>query len=145
MTDNGSENIVTSFQKEIRKGSFICLVVQCMALTYFLIIALLFLAGLLFSGTVNEVVGSYYGLEEEFASKYFSFIITGTILFLTIVAGIIIFMMKYRAGFYIFIAAILVTIILDLTFLRFDWVRYLIQSGFIFLLGIAHFSRKCYR
>jgi hypothetical protein len=116
-----------------------------MALTYFLIIALLFLAGLLFSGTVNEVVGSYYGLEEEFASKYFSFIITGTILFLTIVAGIIIFMMKYRAGFYIFIAAILVTIILDLTFLRFDWVRYLIQSGFIFLLGIAHFSRKCYR
>ncbi|MDX9907658.1 MAG: hypothetical protein RBS55_13810, partial [Bacteroidales bacterium] len=99
MTDNGSENIVTSFQKEIRKGSFICLVVQCMALTYFLIIALLFLAGLLFSGTVNEVVGSYYGLKEEFASKYFSFIITGTILFLTIVAGIIIFMMKYRAGF----------------------------------------------
>lgn len=145
MEDNESESIVTSLKKEIRKRSFVCHVIQSMALTYFLIFALLFLAGLLFSNTVADALRPYYGAGFDMRSHYNWFIITGTVLFMMSSAGIIIFMLKQKIGFYLFLISCVITLILDLSFLHFDWLRYLIQSGFIFLLGIAHFSGKCYR
>lgn len=145
MAENESESIVTSLKKEIRKRSFICHVIQSMALTYFLILALLFLAGLLFSDTLANALQPYYGAGFDIKSHFKWFIVSGTVLFMMTSAGIIFFMLKRKIGFYLFLFSCVITLILDLSFLHFDWLRYLIQSGFIFLIGIAHFSGKCYR
>ena len=51
---------------------------------------------------------------------------------------------KHRAGFYIYLAAAILLLGTDLLLLEFDWMRYLVNSGFIFILGLVHFSGRCY-
>lgn len=115
-----------------------------MALTYFLILALLFLAGTVFTGRITDVISAYYSEEDNFPVLFQWFALAGTLLYFTSVSGIILFMLKRKIGFYIFFLAALVIVSLDFVFLNFDWLRYLIHSGFIFLIGIAHFSKRCY-
>ncbi|MFA4862524.1 MAG: hypothetical protein WC605_02010 [Bacteroidales bacterium] len=128
----------------IKKRSFLCRIILSMALTYFLILALIFLAGLMFSRNINQAISSYYGPEDP--SPYFFrwFVIAGAALYTAATAGIILFLLKRKVGFYLFFVAALIIFSLDLAFLNFDWLRYLIHTGFIFILGIAHFSRRCY-
>lgn len=128
----------------IRKKSFVCKIVFYSALTYFLILAFLFVAGSVFSGKIVEIINSYYNPGDYFHGLFRLFALSGSILYLTASAGIILFMNNRRTGFYIFLIALLAIFILDISFLEFDWLRYLIHSGFIFVLGIAHFSGKCY-
>lgn len=128
----------------IKKNSLLCKMISYSALTYFLILALLFLTGLVFSHNIVMAISSYYGPDEISPDVFHWFAIAGTVLYLTSVAGIILFMLKRKSGFYIFFTASLIILSLDLAFLNFDWLRYLIHSGYIFILGIAHFSKRCY-
>jgi hypothetical protein len=115
-----------------------------MALTYFLILALLLLAGSVLSGKIIHAISTYYG-PEDISPLYFRwFAFTGSALYLMSSAGIILFMLNRKSGFYIFFAAALIIFSLDLAFFDFDWLRYLIHTGLIFILGIAHFSKRCY-
>ncbi|NTV84151.1 MAG: hypothetical protein HGA23_07620 [Bacteroidales bacterium] len=113
-------------------------------MTYFLSLALLFLAGSIFSGKIIDIISPYYGTEENPSLIFNAFAWTGVVLYFMASAGILLFMLNRKAGFYIFFLAALVIFSLDLAFLDFDWLRYLIHTGFIFILGIAHFSKKCY-
>jgi hypothetical protein len=131
-------------QAGIKKRSLFCRIILSMALTYFLILALLFLAGTIFSGRIIEIISPYYTTKNPFPTLFDGFALTGAALYLISSAGIILFMVNRKAGFYIFFASALVIFALDLSFLVFDWLRYLILTGFIFILGIAHFSKRCY-
>jgi hypothetical protein len=141
---NDSENLITLEQARIKKRSFFCRIILSMALTYFLILAILFLAGTVFAGKIVQAISKYYGAEDGFPGLFNWFSLAGTLLYFTSVTGIILFMLHRKIGFYIFFVATLIIFSLDLAFLDFDWLRYLIHSGFIFILGIAHFSKRCY-
>jgi hypothetical protein len=127
-----------------RKKSLFCKIIFYSALTYFLILALLFLAGAVFSGKIIEIISVYYNSGEYFHGLFRLFTSIGAILYLVASGGIILLINNRKAGFYIFIISVLAIFIFDLSFLEFDWLRYLIQTGFVFVLGVAHFSRRCY-
>jgi hypothetical protein len=141
---NNQEDQADLKQAGIKKRSLFCWIILSMALTYFMILALLFLAGSVFSGRIIEIISPYYGTENPLPPQFLSFTLGGAALYFIASSGIILFMTKRRAGFYIFFAATLIIFSLDLTFMTFDWLRYLILTGFIFILGIAHFSKRCY-
>lgn len=128
----------------IRKKSLLCTIISYSALTYFLILAFLFLAASVFSGKIIKVISSYYDPVNYFQGLFHWFIFTGAALYLTASAGIILFLKNRKTGFYIFLTAVVAIFLLDLYFLEFDWLRYLIQTGFVFLMGIVHFSKRCY-
>jgi len=128
----------------IRKKSLFCRIILYSALTYFLILALLFLAGTVFSGKIIQIIIPYYGPENNSPGYFLWVALAGTFLYFSAVSGILLFLFNRKAGFYIFFAASLIIFSLDLAFLIFDWLRYLIHTGFIFILGIAHFSKRCY-
>jgi hypothetical protein len=128
----------------VKKRSFICRIILSIALTYFLILALLFLAGSVFSSKIIQAISSYYGPEDASPERFRWFVMAGAALYLSATAGIILISFNRQAGFYLFLAAALIIFSLDLAFFNFDWLRYLIQSGFVFLIGIAHFSKRCY-
>ena len=138
------ENQVILKPAGIKKRSFFCRIILSMALTYFLILALLFLAGAVFSGKIVQVLSSYYNPDDSSPAIFHWFAFVGSALYLLSVTGIILFILKRKAGFYIFFIAALIIFTLDLALLNFDWLRYLIHTGFIFILGIAHFSKRCY-
>ena len=131
-------------QARIKKRSLFCRIILSMAMTYFLILALLFLAGSIFSEKIINMISPYYGPGEKPSVIFNGFAWTGAVLYFMSSAGILLFMLNRKAGFYIFFLAALVIFSLDLAFLDFDWLRYLIHTGFIFILGIAHFSKRCY-
>jgi len=141
---NMPENQTILEPARIRKKSFFCKIFLYSALTYFLILALLFVAGSVFSGKIAAIINSYYDPGDYFHGLFRLFAISGAALYLVALVGIILFMNSRRAGFYIFFIALLAIFILDLSFLEFDWLRYLIHTGFVFVLGIAHFSKRCY-
>lgn len=129
----------------IKKRSLFCKIIFYSALTYFLILALVFLAGLVFSNKIVPVISSYYYSPEDSPAGIFHwFALIGTVLYLTATSGIILFILNRKAGFYIFFTASLIILSIDFAFFDFDWLRYLIHSGYIFILGIAHFSKRCY-
>ena len=127
-----------------RNKSLLCRAVLYSALTYFLILALLFLTGAVFSDKIIRFIRSYYAESAGSGAKFLWIAIAGAILYFTAVAGILLFIFNRKAGFYIFFFASVIIFSLDLSFLIFDWLRYLIHSGYIFILGIAHFSKRCY-
>ena len=141
---NSPEEQTNLEQAGIRRKSLFCKIVFYSTLTYYLILALLFIAGSVFSGKIIEIINSYYNPGDYFHGLFRWFAFTGSALYLTASAGIIIMMNNRRAGFYIFFIAVLAIFALDLYFLEFDWLRYLIHTGSVFILGIAHFSKKCY-
>jgi len=141
---NTPENQSDPKQVRIKKRSFFCRIILSMALTYFLILALLLLAGSVFSGKIIQAISSYYSPESLSPGYFRMFTFTGSGLYLMSSAGIIFFMLNRKSGFYIFFLAALIIFSLDLVFFDFDWLRYLIHTGFIFILGIAHFSKRCY-
>jgi hypothetical protein len=128
----------------IRNRSFFCIIILTAAMTYFLILALLFLAGVIYSGNIISMISSYYGSQDHLSVFFHLFISIGAILYFLSATGILLFMLNRKMGFYLFFAAALIIFSLDLSFLTFDWLRYLIHTGFIFILGIAHFSKRCY-
>lgn len=144
MEINSPENQVALEHARIKKRSLFCKIIFYSALTYFLILSLLFLAGSVFSGKIIQAIGSYYRPEDGSPGLFRWFALAGTALYLMASAGIILFILNRKIGFYIFFTAALVIFSLDLAFLNFDWLRYLIHTGFIFILGIAHFSKRCY-
>lgn len=141
---NSPENQVALEPARFKKKSLFCKIISYSALTYFLILALLFLAGSIFSGKIIKAIGSYYGPEDGSPGLFPWFALVGTVLYLLASVGIILFILNRKIGFYIFFTAALILFSLDLAFLDFDWLRYLIHTGFIFILGIAHFSKRCY-
>jgi hypothetical protein len=141
---NAIENQADSKQDRIRKRPFFCRIILSMALTYFLILALLLLAGFVFSGTIIEAIRNYYDPEDISPVLIRWSFFAASSLYLLSVAGIILFMLNRKGGFFIFFLAAVIIFSLDLAFFSFDWLRYLIHTGFIFILGIAHFSKRCY-
>jgi len=128
----------------IKKRSFLCRIILSMALTYFLILALLFIAGVVFSGRIIQAVSPYFSSEKPSPEIFRWFAIGGATLYSAAAAGIILFLLKRKTGFYLFFISAVIIFSLDLAFLHFDWLRYLTHTGFIFILGIAHFSKRCY-
>jgi len=141
---NIPENQARFLPAGIRKKSLFCRIILYSALTYFLILALLFAAGTIFSGKITQIISSYYSPGDNFPGYFLWVALTGTFLYFAAVSGILLFLFNRKAGFYIFFTASLIIFSLDLAFLIFDWLRYLIHTGFIFILGIAHFSKRCY-
>jgi hypothetical protein len=137
-------NQLVEIKARTRKRSFFCKIILSAALTYYLVLALLFIAGTVFSGKIIQAVSPYYSPDDGSPGMIRWFALTGMLLYLLASAGIILFILSRKAGFYIFFAAALIIFSLDFAFLNFDWLRYLIHSGFIFILGIAHFSGRCY-
>ena len=136
---------VISKKTGIRKRSVLCQVILVSALTYFLIPALLFIAGMIYSGSIIRFISEYYK-PGDLSPEYYTWVaVAGSFLYLASAAGILLFLLKKKIGFYIFSLSAVVIFSLDLVFLDFDWIRYLIHSGYIFILGIAHFSKRCYR
>jgi hypothetical protein len=127
-----------------RKRSLLCKIILISALTYFLFPALLFLTGLAYSGKIIHFIEDYYKPGDISPENFTLAIGIAFFLYLASAAGIILFMMKKKVGFYLFFMAAVVIFSLDLAFLDFDWMRYLMHTGFIFILGIAHFSKRCY-
>lgn len=140
---NIPEDQATTQTPRIRKKSLLCSIIQYSALTYFLILALLFLTGLIFSGKIIEIISAYYSPEDSLPGNFIWIALIGSTLYIMAVAGIILFILNRKVGFYIFFAASLIIFSFDFAFLIFDWFRYLVHSGFIFILGIAHFSKRC--
>jgi hypothetical protein len=128
----------------IKKRSYLCRIILSMALTYFLILALFFLAGTVFSRNIIQAISAYYGHEDASPDSFRWFVMAGAALYTTAAAGIILLLLNRKAGFYLFFVAALIIFSLDLAMLNFDWMRYLIHTGFVFILGIAHFSKRCY-
>jgi hypothetical protein len=128
----------------VRKRSVFCQVILVSALTYFLIPALLFIASLAYSGKILQFIQQYYKPGDLLPEYYIWVAAAGTLLYLASVAGILLFILNKKIGFFIFLLAAVIIFSLDLAFLDFDWIRYLIHSGYIFILGIAHFSKRCY-
>ncbi len=127
-----------------RKRPFICGLLLTLALTYFLVMALLFSLSLVFSGDIQRVLSQYYTQEEFNASYILIFSLAGSLLFWGSSAGIVLFLLKRKGGFYLFFLTALVILILDFIFLDFDWLRYLILTGFLFTAGVLHLSKRCY-
>jgi hypothetical protein len=144
MVINESDSLVPVKQAGIKKRSFFCWILLSISLTYFVILALLFLAGAVYSGKIIVMIAPYYSSGEDLPRLFNGFALSGALLYFLSSAGIILFMLKRKAGFYIFFLSTLIIFSLDLAFLSFDWMRYLIHTGFIFILGIAHFSKRCY-
>ena len=115
-----------------------------MALTYYSIISLLFLMMLVFSGRIREALEPWFGPEGLNRQKLMFFIFSGLIIASACASGIVLMLKKHRAGFYIYLAAAILLLGTDLLLLEFDWMRYLVNSGFIFILGLVHFSGRCY-
>jgi len=130
---------------KIRKRPILCSLILAMALTYFLLLFLLFLAALLFSGDIARTISYYYSEQDFKASGILWFAFIGALMYLTSSAGIILMMLRRKSGFFLFVLSALVIFLLDFLLLDFDWLRYLIHTGFIFLVGILHFSGRCYR
>lgn len=123
----------------------LCQVILAMALTYFTILSLLFLAGLIFSDYLRELLGHYAKSGAYSPGSFTWFAASGATLFLSALSGLVLMILNRKGGFYLFAAAVLAIMALDFFFLTFDWMRYLIHSGLFFLAGIAHFTGKCYR
>lgn len=114
------------------------------AMTYFVILTALFLAGIIFSQNILDAVAPYELSGKLTSSNILFFLMAGSGLYLIISAGLVMFVLKRRLGFYLFLAASLALMIVDFIYMEFDWIRYLAVTGFIFILGIMHFSGKCY-
>ena len=123
---------------------FICSVILFSAMTYFGILTLLFLAGVTFSQDILNAIAPYNPAGELSSSHIWLFLLTGAGFYLMISAGLVLFIFKRKLGFYLFLAASVVLLILDFIYMEFDWIRYLAATGYIFILGIMHFSGKCY-
>ncbi|MBW6460155.1 MAG: hypothetical protein K0B08_06235 [Bacteroidales bacterium] len=142
MTSTAEQDL--SKQARPGKRPFLCTIVLSMTLTYFLVLALIFLAGTIFSKDISEILAKYdsWNMHSPHHFRWIAWIGTG--LLLLSCAGIIVMLIKKRIGFYIFIAAAIVIFALDMIFFKFDWLRYIMHTGFIFITGIVHFSGKCY-
>jgi hypothetical protein len=127
-----------------KPAPFACTLVHTIALTYFMVLTLLFLSGLVYSELIRDILNEYAQPEAP-GPGFLWLAASGFILFAGASAGLILSMRKRRGGFYITALVILAIMALDFYFFTFDWLRYLIHSGLIFLLGIAHFSGRCYR
>jgi NADH:ubiquinone oxidoreductase subunit K len=115
-----------------------------MVMTYFIILALLFLTALIFSGDITGIMTNYFDPEVYNPDKIIWFVVIGALLFSLCSTGLILQSFRRRGGFYLFFSTALVILALDLIFLNFDWLRYLIHSGLMFLAGVVHFSKRCY-
>jgi uncharacterized membrane protein YgdD (TMEM256/DUF423 family) len=129
---------------KIRKKPVICSMILAMALTYFLVLFIMFFVALVFSGDITKTISYYYRGPDFNLSAIIWFTLVGTFVYLSGVTGIILMLANRKSGFYLFFLTALTILLLDFIVLDFDWLRYLIHSGFIFLLGILHFSGRCY-
>jgi hypothetical protein len=127
-----------------RKRPLLCSLILSMALTYFLVIFMIFTAALVFSGDIIRAISPYLSPGDFENRSVLLFALAGTFLFGGATTGILLFLFSRKTGFYLFFLTTLVIFILDVIFLDFDWMRYLILSGFIFILGTMHFSKRCY-
>jgi len=59
-------------------------------------------------------------------------------------AGLLLMQWKKKWGFYIYLSGAIVLLVIDSFFLQFDLLRYLLNTGFIFITGILHFTGRCY-
>lgn len=134
----------TGFITKYGKRPFSCRVILAMVMTYFFILTLLFLAALVFSGEITGIMENYFDPLEFKPQKIKWFIVIGAILFSLCSIGLILQSFRRKGGFYLFFLTALVILTLDLIFLDFDWLRYLIHSGLMFLAGMVHFSKRCY-
>lgn len=126
------------------KVPYACRILMAMAITYYGIINLLFLGMLVFSGRIRQATEPWFEKEGFSAQTLLIFIIIGLTILFMCTFGIFLMMRKRKGGFFLFLAGAIILWIADFFLLDFDWIRYLTNSGFIFILGILHFSKRCY-
>jgi hypothetical protein len=133
------------FEKVLRQRPFLCRFFFLSALTWFGIYLLVFIALLLFSGRLAEIFSWYAqpGVPGKIDIRLFAG--AGTFLYLIVFSGLVIMYSRRPWGLSIFIPGLIALMALDFSFMNFDWLRYLVNSGFAFLVGILHFSRGCYK
>lgn len=115
-----------------------------MALTYYGLINLLFVAMLVLHDRMLRAVRPYFEIENFNEKALLYFIIAGTLILLLCNAGLLLMSMKRKGGFYLYLSGAVILLIIDSFFLQFDLIRYLLNTGFIFILGVLHFTGKIY-
>lgn len=123
---------------------FLCKLVIMTAMTYFGVFLILFLLGLIFTDRIYGILSTYLAEGEFDKGKYILIFGVATLIYSLAWAGLMMMILNRKAGFYLFIVMVIVLIISDFFFIDFDWIRYLLNSGFAFLIGIVHFSGRCY-
>jgi hypothetical protein len=116
-----------------------------MALTYYGILNILFLGMLVFSGYIRKATEHWFEAESITNTSLILFIVVGLMILFMCTSGITLFLNQRKGGFYLYLAGAVILMAADFFLLEFDWMRYLINSGFIFILGIMHFAGKCYK
>lgn len=115
-----------------------------MAQTYYGIINLLFLLLVVFQERFIRAVRPYFQTENLNEAVLRYFLLSAAAILLLCNAGIAMMQFRRKNGFFLFLAGGVILLIIDTFFLSFDWVRYLLNSGFIFLLGLLHFTGRAY-
>lgn len=115
-----------------------------MAITYYGILNLLFLGMLVFSARIRQAAEPWYTTDGIDNMKIILIILLGLAILTMCTSGIVLMLKKRRGGYFIYLAGAVILWVADFFLLEFDWIRYLINSGFIFILGVIHFSGRCY-
>lgn len=123
---------------------FLCRLVILTAMTYFGVFLILFLGAFVFTGKIYGILSPYFAEGEFQKSRYIAISGAGALIYALAWAGLLMMMMNRKAGFYLFILMVIVLIVTDFFLVDFDWIRYLLNTGFAFLVGIVHFTGKCY-
>jgi hypothetical protein len=103
---------------------------------YFCIILLLFIGGLVSSSWVYKVINTYF--SEYHYSKFvvFLMLISGTLLTTGSLYGIIKMWFLKKMGFFIYLIASLLIVMIQLVRIRMDWLNISINLFFIILFSL---------
>lgn len=130
--------------KRVKGKPFLCKLVILTAMTYFGVFLILFLGAFIFTDKIYGIIAPYFSEGEFLKGKYLAIAGTGTLIYALAWVGLLMMNINRKAGFYLFILMVVIMIISDFFLVDFDWIRYLLNSGFAFLVGIIHFTGRCY-
>lgn len=91
-----------------------------------------------------KAVAPYFEKENINEKTLLAFIATATLILLSCNAGILLILLKKKAGLYFFLTGAIILLVIDSFFLQFDVIRYLLNTGFIFIVGFLHLTGRCY-
>ena len=138
-----SESLAGKLKAKNAKKPFLCTLMTSVIVTYCLFLAILFLAGLFYSGKIIGILSQYYDPGIGLQAWFYRFGIIGAMLYLAASVGVILFMRNLKYGFHIFFLSLVAIMILDFFTFHFDWLRYLVHSGTFFIMVVIYFSGKC--
>lgn len=122
--------------KEPKKRPLLLSVLSLCAFVYFAVIALIFLASLLYSGHISTVVNTYVPEDAFTPSQIFLMFLTGFTLNAVAFTGVVLIWKMRRLGYYMLSLACILISVFQLTTPRASLTSTLAYIAFIFLFGL---------